>query len=72
MPIRLKKFIGMVLLVLLVIIYAIVSTAIAVAQLADKSAYVHLVFYLVSGLIWVLPAMLIIKWMEGKPRTSRD
>lgn len=70
MPIRLKKFIGMIALVALVVIYALISTAIAVAQLADKSALVHLAFYLFGGLLWVLPAMLIIKWMEGKPRQS--
>jgi len=69
MPVRLRKFIGMILLVLLVILYAVISTAIAVAQLADKSAFVHLAFYLVSGLLWVLPAMLLVKWMEGKPRS---
>ncbi|WP_011580498.1 MULTISPECIES: DUF2842 domain-containing protein [Chelativorans] len=68
MPIRLKKLIGMLLLVLLVVVYAIVSTAFAVAQLADKSALVHLAFYLVTGLLWVLPAMALVKWMEGKPR----
>jgi surface polysaccharide O-acyltransferase-like enzyme len=68
MPVRLKKFIGMLLLVLLVIVYAIVSTAVAVAQLADKSAVVHLTYFFVTGLLWILPAMLIIKWMEGKPR----
>lgn len=71
MPVRLKKFIGMLALVALVIVYALVSTAIAVAHLADSGAVVHLAFYLFSGLLWVLPAMLIIKWMEGKPREGR-
>lgn len=71
MPVRLKKFLGMIALVLLVVIYAIVSTAIAVAQLAEKSAWVHLAFYLFSGLLWVIPAMFIIKWMET-PRSGRD
>ena len=70
MPIRLRKFVGMLLLVALVVAYAIVSTAFAVAQLADRSALVHLAFYLVSGLVWVLPAMLLVKWMEGKPRQN--
>jgi len=71
MPVRLRKLIGMLLLVLLIVVYAIVSTAVAVAQLADKSAIVHLAFYLVTGLLWVLPAMLLVKWMEGKPRQNR-
>lgn len=70
MPIRLKKLIGTVLLVALVIIYALLATMIAVAQLAESGPLVHLTFFLFSGLLWVLPAMGIIKWMmvEKKPR----
>ncbi len=70
MPIRLKKLIGTVLLVLLVIVYALAATAVAVAQLAESSAVVHLLFFLFSGLLWVLPAMLIIKWMAGPKATQ--
>lgn len=70
MPIRLKKLIGTVLLVALVIIYALLATIIAVAQLAQSGPVVHFAFFLFSGLLWVLPAMAIIKWMmvEKKPR----
>jgi len=71
MPIRLKKLIGTVLLVLLVIFYALGATAFAVARLAESSAVVHLLFFLFSGLLWVLPAMLIIKWMAG-PKAKQD
>lgn len=68
MPTRLRKFIGMLALVLLVVLYALVSTAVAVAQLVDKGPLVHLIYYLVTGILWVLPAMVLIKWMEGAPR----
>lgn len=70
MPIRLKKLIGTVLLVTLVIVYALVATTVAAARLAESGPVVHLIFFLVSGLLWVLPAMGIIKWMvrEPKPR----
>ena len=68
MPYRLKKFIGMIILVVLVIIYALVATAIASAQLADSPWYVHLAFFGLSGVFWVLPAMAIIWWMERRPR----
>ncbi len=70
MPLRLKKLIGTVLLVLLVIFYALAATAVAVAQLAESSAVVHLLFFLFSGLLWILPAMLIIKWMAGPKATD--
>lgn len=68
MPVRLKKLIGTVLLVLLVCVYAIVATIVAVAQLAESGALVHLAYFFFTGLLWVLPAMLIIKWMATPPR----
>lgn len=65
---RFKKLIATVALVLLVAVYAIVSTAIAVAQLAESGPLVHLLFFLVGGLLWVVPAMFLIRWAERKPR----
>ncbi len=59
----LRKLIGMISLVALVIIYAIVATAIATAQLAESSNLVHLTYFLFTGLFWIVPAMFIIKWM---------
>jgi hypothetical protein len=72
MPIRLKKLIGTVLLVALVIIYALVATIVAVAQFGQSSALVQFSFFLFSGLLWVLPAMLIIKWMAGPRPPDMD
>ena len=69
MPVRLKKLIGTILLVALVIVYALVATIVAVAQLSESGPLVHLVYFLVGGLLWILPAMLIIKWMAGSPRS---
>lgn len=65
MPLRLKKLIGMLLLVTLVIIYALVATSIASATLGSASGWVHLAYFGLSGLLWILPAMLIIRWMAG-------
>ena len=70
MPIRLKKLIGTILLVALVIVYALAATAVAVGRLAESGALVHLVFFLVFGLLWVLPAMWIIRWMIREPGGS--
>jgi len=65
MPLRLKKLIGTVLLVTLVLVYALVATIVAVAHLAESSWVVHLAYFFFTGLLWVLPAMGIIKWMAG-------
>ena len=70
MPVRLKKLIGTILLVLLVAVYAVVATIVAVAQLGESGPLVHLAYFFFSGMLWVLPAMLIIKWMVKEPRGS--
>lgn len=70
MPVRLKKLIGTVLLVTLVCVYAVLATIVAVAQLSESGPLVHLAYFLLSGLLWVLPAMLIIKWMNRPPRST--
>lgn len=70
MPIRLKKLIGMFLLVALVIIYALVASIFAVARLSESGTLVQFLFFLFSGLLWVLPAMGIIKWLMLEPRSK--
>lgn len=67
MPVRLRKLIGTLLLIALVIVYALVATTVAATQLAESGPWIHLAFFLLGGLVWILPAMLIIKWMV-KPR----
>nr|WP_289852474.1 DUF2842 domain-containing protein [Mesorhizobium liriopis] len=66
-PVRIKKLIGTVLLIILVIVYAVLATLIAVAQLSESSPIVHLLYFFLTGLLWIVPAMFIIKWMIGKP-----
>jgi hypothetical protein len=68
MPVRLRKFIGMILLVVLVVVYAIVAVTIAVARLGDAGGFAHFLYFLFTGLAWVVPAMFLIRWMAGAPR----
>ncbi len=72
LPVRLRKLIGMLLLIALVVLYALVASAVAVTQLAESSAWVHLAFFAASGLVWVLPAMLIIWWMARPGRNQPE
>ena len=71
MPVRLRKLIGMIVLIALVVIYALIATTVASYQLAESPWWVHLLYFLVTGLLWVLPAMLIIRWMEKPARGAR-
>ncbi len=61
---RLRKMIGMILLVILVIVYAILAVTVASARLGDAPWWGHLLYFMLSGVLWIIPAMFIIKWME--------
>ncbi len=62
---RLRSLIGTIVIICLVAIYAVAATAIASATLAQSPWWVHLAYFVLSGLLWILPAMLIIRWMAG-------
>ncbi|SEH62772.1 Protein of unknown function [Rhizobium tibeticum] len=65
MPVRLRKFIGTILIVVLVFAYALLANTIAVATLGNAPWWGQLLYFFLTGLLWVLPAMVIIKWMAG-------
>jgi uncharacterized membrane protein len=71
MPVRLKKFIGIILIVVLVMLYALLATTIATLTLAQSPWWVHLLYFLLTGVLWVVPAMFIIKWMAGPVQKNR-
>ena len=60
---RTRKFIGSTLLVIALPVYSMVAVAAAGTMLAGASTLVQTLFFLVTGLIWVLPAMALISWM---------
>ena len=66
MTIRQRKLIGAVLLLVLVIVWSLVGVAIAQAPILRDSRLWQMLFYVVAGLGWVLPAMPLIKWMSRK------
>ena len=67
MPDTLRKIIGTILLVVLVLVYALVAVTIASATLGTSPWYIHLLYFFLTGFLWVLPAMLIITWMHRPP-----
>jgi hypothetical protein len=63
MTIRTRKLIGAFTLLLLVTVWSLVAMALAQSVLTDISGLVATIYYVVAGLGWVLPAMLLVKWM---------
>lgn len=72
MPIRTRKLIGTVALLLLVTVWALFAMALAQSVLTDINGFVAAIFYAVAGLGWVLPAMPLVKWMlrPDKPQAE--
>lgn len=67
----LRKFIGMVLLVVFVVTYAFFAMVIGDMTLQNANGWVSFAYFAVAGLVWVIPAGAIIWWMErgGKKTT---
>jgi hypothetical protein len=72
MKIRTRKLIGAFALLALVAVWSLLAMALAQSVLTDINGLVAVIFYIVAGLGWVVPAMLLIKWMakpdDIKPR----
>jgi len=71
MSIRIRKLIGAVALLTLVIVWALLAMAIAQPVLATANGLVAALYYVIVGLGWVLPAMPLVKWMSRpEPETE--
>lgn len=66
MPIRLRKFIGAVLLFVLVVVWALVAMALAQAPAIHDSTIASVTYYVIAGIGWVLPAMPLVAWMSRR------
>jgi hypothetical protein len=64
MPIRVRKFIGAILLIVLVATWALLAMAFAQSPLVKANGVIEVIYYVVAGLGWVLPAMPLVRWMS--------
>nr|WP_321457451.1 DUF2842 domain-containing protein [uncultured Cohaesibacter sp.] len=70
MSVRTRKFFGMLLLVSWVVLYAAVGMTIGAAIVASTGPLIQISYFLITGLIWIVPAGLIIRWMEKQSEKS--
>ena len=64
MPVRIRKLIGAIALFALVIAWALVAMAVAQFPAIRDSTLLSILYYVIAGLGWVLPAMPLISWMS--------
>jgi peptidoglycan/LPS O-acetylase OafA/YrhL len=66
---RTRKFVGTIALILIIILYALLAMAVAIVlQVNDASKMAELAYYVIAGLLWVIPAGLLITWMQKSDR----
>lgn len=70
MSVRTRKLIGTFGLFALVIVWGLLAMALAQSVLTDINGFVAVIYYVVAGLGWVLPAMPLVKWM-ARPDAPR-
>jgi hypothetical protein len=73
MRMRIRKLFGTVALLALVIFWPLLMLALGHSKLSLFYAPAQLVFFFLFGLIWLLPAGLLIRWMQrpDPPRENR-
>ena len=72
LPPHLRKLIGTCLIILLVIVWALGAMALAQGRVTTLPAFWQFIAYVVLGIGWVVPAALLIRWMQkgdSKPET---
>jgi len=63
MTMRTRKLIGAFALLALVTLWSLLAMALAQSVLTNINGLVATIYYVVAGLGWVLPAMLLVRWM---------
>lgn len=63
-PQRLRKFIGTVLMLVLVVLWALMAMGFAQGRVTELHWALQTVCYVLLGTLWVIPAGALIWWME--------
>jgi hypothetical protein len=66
MPVRLRKLVGAIALIALVLSWVLIAMALAQFPVLHANAVLETVYYALAGLGWILPAMPLIRWAFGK------
>jgi Protein of unknown function (DUF2842) len=64
MTARTRKLIGTVLLLLFLGAYAWAAVIIGAGRITLAPHWAQLAYFLIAGLLWVIPARLLIRWMQ--------
>jgi hypothetical protein len=61
---RQRKFVGTIIMIVFVCVYAMIAMALAQGRITEAPLFWKTLWYIVLGLFWVVPLLPLIKWME--------
>jgi multisubunit Na+/H+ antiporter MnhB subunit len=70
MPLRTRKLIGTLAILLFVLVYGPLAMALAESRILEAPKLVQALAYAVLGLAWIVPLMPLIRWM-ARPDADR-
>jgi hypothetical protein len=70
MPVQLRKLVGAIALIALVLSWVLMAMALAQFPVLHTNAVLEFGYFAVAGLGWILPAMALIRWAFGKRTTD--
>ena len=62
--IRTRKLIGAIVLLVFLTVYALLAMVAAMVLQVNASKWVEVLYYVVAGLAWTIPAGVIVWWMQ--------
>lgn len=71
LALRRRKLAGTLLLVALLSVYAVLAVAAAALLQRVENPWLEAAYYAVAGLLWVVPAGAVIRWMSRLPPARR-
>jgi glucose dehydrogenase len=64
MRVRTRKLIGTAAMIVFLIVYCLIAMVIGNAALAKLSGLGQALYFILAGLAWLPPAMLLVRWMQ--------
>jgi regulator of protease activity HflC (stomatin/prohibitin superfamily) len=64
MHVRTRKLLGTIVLLLFLAVYATAAAVIGSGRITLAPQWAQFAFFLAAGLLWVIPAGLLVRWMQ--------
>ncbi len=64
---RTRKFAGMIACVIFILVYCLLAMALGGFVVNHTPRLVHFIYFVLAGLAWLPPIMVIIRWMQREP-----